>query len=259
VIGVRQGALFEGVGVALVTLFDDDLGLDAAATADLAAQLVELGVRAVVVAGTNGEAASLSPEERARLLEAVRRAVPAGSGVPVIAGAPSAHQATRLTAAARDGGADAALALSPPGAADPRPYYDAVAAAAGAMPVLAYHFPRVSAPGIAVEDLADLPVVGQKDSSGDPDRLLDTLTTWDRPVYSGANAMIAYAGALGCAGMILGLANAEPEACVAAFAGDIGAQLKLAAAHRTERGRFPGGIKGLVAARFGCSPAARLG
>jgi dihydrodipicolinate synthase/N-acetylneuraminate lyase len=253
--------LFEGVGVALVTLFDDELELDAPATADLAARLVELGVRAVVVAGTNGEASTLSPEERARLLAAVRQAVPAGTGVPVIAGtgAPSAYQATRLTAAARDGGADAALALSPPGAVDPRPYYEAVAAAAGTMPVLAYHFPKVSPPGIALEALADLPVVGQKDSSADPDRLLATLAGWDRPVYLGSSALIPYAAELGCAGMVLGLANAEPEACVAAFAGDVGAQLKLAGAHKAAQARFPGGIKGLVAARFGCSPAARMG
>jgi dihydrodipicolinate synthase/N-acetylneuraminate lyase len=253
--------LFEGVGVALVTLFDDDLGLDAPATADLAAQLVELGVRAVLVAGTNGEAAALSPEERSELLAAVRQAVPAQRGVPVIAGtgAPSAHQAKRLTAAARDGGADAALVLSPPGTTDPRPYYEAVAGAAGAMPVLAYHFPRVSAPGIPVEALADLPVVGEKDSSGDPDRLLETLATWDRPVYSGSSALIVYAGALGAAGMILGLANAEPEVCAAAFSGDAGAQLRLVSAHKAAQARFPAGIKGLVAARFGCSPVARLG
>jgi dihydrodipicolinate synthase/N-acetylneuraminate lyase len=253
--------LFEGVGVALVTLFDSDLELDAPATADLAAQLVELGVKAVVVAGTNGEASCLNPEERSRLLAAVRKAVPVGTGVPVIAGtgAPSAHQATRLTAAARDGGADAALALSPPGTADPRPYYEAVATAAGTMPVLAYHFPRVSAPGIPIEVLADLPVAGQKDSSGDPDRLLETVASWDRPVYSGSTALIIYAGAIGCAGMVLGLANAEPEACTAAFGGDAGAQLKLATAHKAAQARFPAGIKGLVAARFGTSPTARLG
>ena len=42
--------LFEGVGVALVTLFADDGSLDADATADLAATLLHLGVRAVDLA-----------------------------------------------------------------------------------------------------------------------------------------------------------------------------------------------------------------
>jgi 4-hydroxy-tetrahydrodipicolinate synthase len=79
-------APFEGVGVALVTLFDDRGELDAPASADLAVRLVEAGVRAVVVAGSTGEAAALSADERSALLDAVRAAVPPSSGVPVIAG-----------------------------------------------------------------------------------------------------------------------------------------------------------------------------
>ncbi|MGH9036551.1 MAG: dihydrodipicolinate synthase family protein, partial [Acidimicrobiia bacterium] len=55
---------FVGVGVALATLFDDDGELDAEATALHAAQLVALGVRGVVVAGSTGEAATLTSEER---------------------------------------------------------------------------------------------------------------------------------------------------------------------------------------------------
>ena len=53
---VQVKRLFTGVGVALVTIFGDDLELDAPATSDLASQLVELGVKAVVVGGTTGEA-----------------------------------------------------------------------------------------------------------------------------------------------------------------------------------------------------------
>ena len=87
--------LFSGVGVALVTLFDDRGDLDAPASAALAAQLVDLGVRAVVVAGTTGEAAALESAERIALLDAVRREL--SPSVPVIAGtgAPSARQAAQ--------------------------------------------------------------------------------------------------------------------------------------------------------------------
>ena len=67
--------MFEGVGVALVTLFDGDGSLDTAATAEHAARLVELGVRGVVVAGSTGEAAALDAAERVDLLQAVRKAV----------------------------------------------------------------------------------------------------------------------------------------------------------------------------------------
>ena len=251
--------LFTGVGVALVTLFSDDGSLDAAATAAHAARLVELGVQAVVVAGSTGEAAALDSGERLALLAAVREAVPAG--VPLIAGtgAPSARQAVALTAAAADHGADGVLAASPPFAADPRPYYDAVAKAAGSVPVLAYHWPAVSPPGIDLAMLADLPVAGLKDSTGDAERLLAELGAWTGPVYVGSSSLLAMAGLVGAAGAILALANAEPEACAAAFAGDGGAQRRLAPAHFAASGAFPRGIKELTAKRFGTSSTARMG
>lgn len=247
---------FTGIGVALVTLFDDTRALDCAATADLAARLVDDGVRAVAVAGSTGEADALDEDERRRLLDAVRARVE----VPVLAGTGGAWagQAARRTAAARDGGADVALVLSPRRVADPRPYYAEVAAAAGDLPLLAYHFPAVSPPGIPVELLPELPVVGGKDSSGDPARLLETLSTWDGHLYPGSSALLSFAGPLGCPGAILAVANAEPALCVAAFGGDPAAQLALTEANLTAARSFPGGIKSLVAGRYGTSTVARV-
>jgi 4-hydroxy-tetrahydrodipicolinate synthase len=251
--------LFTGVGVALVTLFDPMGEVDAKATADLAAQLADLGMRAVVVAGSTGEAAGLSLEERVALLTEVRRAVPAG--VPVIAGtgAPATRQAVALTRAAVEHGADGVLALSPPRVADPRAYYDAVAGAAGGLPVLAYHFPAVSAPGVPLDVLPDLPVQGVKDSSGDPERLLAEVRDFQGRVYVGSAVLLACAGALGCQGAVLSVANAMPELCAAAFSGSAAAQLELLPAHLAARRDFPHGLKELVARRFGTSRTARLG
>jgi 4-hydroxy-tetrahydrodipicolinate synthase len=251
--------LFTGVGVALVTLFDDDGNLDTAATADLAVRLTGLGMRAVLVAGTTGEAMSLSADERSALISAVRAAVPAD--VPVLAGtgAPTGAQAAHLTERAYDAGADAALVLSPPAVADPRPYFDRVAKAGQGRPLLAYHFPFAASPGIPVEMLPDLPVSGLKDSSGDAGRLLDELEVFDRDIYVGATTVLTMGGAVGATGAILVLANAEPERCIAAFAGDGKAQVELAAPHRASMVGFPAGIKGLVADRFGVSAVARVG
>jgi 4-hydroxy-tetrahydrodipicolinate synthase len=251
--------LFTGVGVALVTLFDDDGEVDAKATADHAAALVELGVRAVIVAGSTGEAATLAEAERTALLTEVRQAVPSGTPVLAGTGAPSRRQAAALTGDAVAYGADGVLVLSPPGAVDLRGYYEAVVAAAGHVPVLAYHFPQVSAPGIPVDVLPDLPVHGLKDSSGDPDRLLRERTTYNGWLYVGAATLLALAGPLACSGAILALANAEPERCSAAFAGDAEAQLALAEAHMAAQRNFPHGLKALVADRFGTSRVARLG
>ena len=251
--------LFTGVGVALVTVFDARGGLDTAATADLAARLVDRGVRSVLVAGTTGEASALSGDERSSLTRAVRNALP--DDVPVIAGTGSTtgERAADLTVHAFDDGADAVLVLSPPGVADPRPYYDAVAKAAGGRPMLAYHFPFASAPGLDVDVLADLPVDGIKDSSGDAERLLRTLAAMDGDVYVGAAPVLTMAGRVGATGAILTLANAEPERCIEAFDGDGEAQRALLTAHLASLAGFPAGIKKLTAERFGVSSTARIG
>jgi 4-hydroxy-tetrahydrodipicolinate synthase len=249
--------VFTGVGVALVTLFDDRGELDAPATASLAAQLVGLGARGVVVAGTTGEAATLDPGERVALLDAVRDEL--RTSVPIIAGtgAPSARQAVTLTRDAIEHGADAVLVLSPPGPLDVRRYYEAVAKAATGTPVLAYHYPKVSPPGIAVRQLADLPVAGVKDSSGDAERLLYALHEYEGPIYTGSSVLLSYAGPLGCAGAILSLANIEPERCARAFNGDEVAQAGLIDAHLAAHERFPLRLKEMVAERFGTSAVCR--
>lgn len=251
-------ALFTGVGVALVTLFDDDGALDAKTTADLAARLVELGNQAVLVAGTTGEAASLDVEERDELTAAVRAAIP--TRVPVIAGtgAPTGRQAAVLTEHAFGAGADAVLALSPTRVADPRGYYDEVAKAA-AGPVLAYHFPAACAPGIPVELLPQLPVSGLKDSSGDAGRLLDELDVFEGDLYTGSTTLLVMGHAVGATGAILAAANVAPELCVQAFDGDGAAQRRLAKIHRATAADFPNGVKRQVAERFGVSAASRIG
>jgi 4-hydroxy-tetrahydrodipicolinate synthase len=253
-----MAAPFTGIGVALVTLFDDTKALDEKGTADLAARLVDDGVTAVIVAGTTGEADTLEDDERRRLLEAVRARV---DGVPVVAGTGGTWggQAARRTAAAREAGADLALVLSPRRVPDPRAYYAEVAAAAGDLPLMAYHYPAASGPGIPVELLPELPVIGAKDSSGDPERLLSTLSTWDGHLYPGAASLLSFAGPLGCPGAILALANAAPEACAAAFTGDADAQFRLTADHLASVELFPAGIKNLVAARYGTSTVSRAG
>ena len=253
---------FTGVGVALATFFDESGAVDEAATADHAARLVDLGVRGVVVAGSTGEAAALTQDERDRLLAAVQAAVrSARADVPVLAGTGAAWPglAVRQTERALAGGAAAVLTLSPPRVPDPTPYYRSVVDAAAGMPVLGYHFPAVSPPGIPLEILPTLPVAGCKDSSGDAERLLRTRASFDGWLYVGSAVLCSTAGPLGCTGAILAVANAEPELASAAFAGDVDAQLRLLPAHADTARRWPHGLKALTAARFGTPTAARMG
>jgi 4-hydroxy-tetrahydrodipicolinate synthase len=251
-------APFTGVGVALVTLFTRDGELDAGATGALAARLVAAGVRGVVVAGSTGEAAALAPDERSRLLAAVRDAVDGGAPVLAGTGAPSRRQAVELSRRAEADGADGLLVLSPPGAEDPRPYYDAVTSAV-AVPVLAYHFPTMSAPGIPVDVLAQLPVAGLKDSTGDPTRLAVELDELDSGVYTGSAALLLQARAMGCSGAIAALANVDPDGCIQAWEGDGRCQRELVSGHRAGAGAGIAGIKRALNARHGLCAAMRLG
>ncbi|HEY5988926.1 MAG TPA: dihydrodipicolinate synthase family protein [Streptosporangiaceae bacterium] len=252
-----RSEVFRGVGVALVTIFGEDGTVDPASTGKLARDLVERGMRAVLVNGSTGEAPTLADSERCALIGAVREAVPAGTPVIAGVGAPSVRQATALTRDAVAAGADAVLAWPPAGSRNLPAYFSAVSDAAGGRPVLAYHFPRVSAPGVPVDALAGLPVAGVKDSSGDPDRLLDEVAHYPGATYVGSSALLALAGPMGAAGALLALANIEPERCVAAFAGDAAVQRELADRHLAVRNGGPAELKRVLSGTHGLSPAAR--
>jgi len=245
--------LFRGVGVALITLFDAQGAPDVAATAAHAARVVQRGVRAVLLAGTTGEFWALSETDRVELIQAVRSVLP--SEVPVLAGTGADDTATaaRLTSAAVTAGADAVLVLAPRGATDLRDYYTAVADAAADRPVLGYHMPAISSPGLPVDQLATLPIQGIKDSSLDPRRLLAELDILDGHVITGVDSLLSYAGPLGCAGALGAMANVEPELCIAAFAGDATAQRRLAPIERFALQEFPLGLKRLLHLQAGTS------
>jgi 4-hydroxy-tetrahydrodipicolinate synthase len=100
-------------------------------------------------------------------------------------------------------------------------------------------------------------VVGLKDSSGDPARLVRTLETFDGDLYVGSPWLLSAAGPLGAAGAILAVANVEPELSIAAFDGDVAAQRQLAAT--AQRAGGPAAVKAVLAERTGRSPRTRVG
>lgn len=249
--------MFRGIGVALLTLFDSSGAIDAGATAAHAERLFDLGVSAVIVAGTTGEPMSLTRDERVVLLEAVKGVA---AGRPVIAGigAPSVRESIALTKDATNAGADAVLALCPPGPVDPKRFYHDVVGAAADVPTLAYHFPAISAPGFEPGDLRDFGVVGVKDSSGEARRLLAILDQFDGSVYPGSPFLVSLAGSLGAAGAILAIANVAPELAIAAFDGDAEAQTSLAKIQFSQTGNRWTALKKVTAERFGTPSFARM-
>jgi len=218
-----------GVGVALVTFFDDRGAVDARATAARARRCADLGVASVLVAGTTGEAARLSVRDRVELAAAVKSAVPE---VPVIVGTgfPDATSALEASAQVAAGVADALLVYCPQ-AEEPAAFYGKVREESRGRPVIAYHNPALAARELGTAEVPTWGVDGIKDSSHRTDRLAELLELQVR-VYVGSPTQLALAGPCGAAGALLALANVAPTDCIAAFGGDVAAQRRLLALHR---------------------------
>src|ERR1043165_8493481 len=135
---LERKPLWRGVAGGVVALFAGGGLVGVVGAGGAAGRVVASGVRAVLVAGSTGEADALGDGERVALVSAVRQACP---GVPVIAGAGGAWAgpAAELTAASVAVGADAVLVAPPRRPGDLRVFYERVASAADGRPVLAYH------------------------------------------------------------------------------------------------------------------------
>lgn len=245
-VAMAEGPIPSGVGVALVTIFGSDGRPDISATVRRAGACVEHGMTSVLLAGTTGEAWRLSAGERVELAAAVKLELPSVC-VVVGTGDPKAARGLETTAhVAAAGVADALLVLSPgdlaAGTAALVDFYGEARKAAAGTPVLAYHNPPVSPPGIETSDVPLLGVDGIKDSSGSTNRLAD-LVEHGVNVYVGSPTMLAVAGACGAAGALLGLGNVAPELCIAAWDGNMAAQRALFGLHLQSVADFPGFLK----------------
>lgn len=212
-------ALFTGAATALATPFADG-EIDLAAFERLVEWQIDMGIDALCVAGTTGEAATLSRGEHRRLLGAAR-ALSAGK-VPLIAGCGSADTkaACALTADAVACGADALLAITPycnKGTADGiLEHYRRIADAASGRPVILYNIP--SRTGVNLTEaqyaaLADIPNIrAVKEASGNMAKLARLCADGRLAVYSGSDDQILPVAALGGRGVISVLSNLAPAA-----------------------------------------------
>ncbi len=153
-------ATISGVITAMVTPFEADGALDLGAARRLARHLVDNGSHGLVVAGTTGEAPTLSDEEKLDLLAAVLDEV--GDTATVICGTGSndTRHSAHLTAEACRAGADAVLVVTPyynkPNRAGLRAHFAAVAEAAAGTPMILYNIPSRTVINLPPEFMAEL-------------------------------------------------------------------------------------------------------
>jgi 4-hydroxy-tetrahydrodipicolinate synthase len=98
---------------AIVTPFDADGNVNEQSFVALMAHLAENGSDGFVVAGTTGEASTLTDEEQLGLIDLAVKERPAGTTIVAGAGTNDTRHAVYLTERATELGADAVLSVTP--------------------------------------------------------------------------------------------------------------------------------------------------
>ncbi len=200
--------VFGAILTAMVTPFDADGRVDEAAAAALARHLVEHGSDGLVMAGTTGEASTLTDDEKVGLFRLARREV--GDRATVVAGTGSndtAHS-VHLTHLAAEAGADAALVVTPYYNRPPRAGIVAHVAAIAevGVPVILYNIPGRAGLNLEpdiIAELATIPnVVALKQANPDLDQCRRVAETTDLVIYAGNDDMTLAVAEMGGAGVI---------------------------------------------------------
>ena len=205
---------------ALATPFRDD-ALDLPAFGALIDYQLAGGTQALVVAGSTGEAHSLSEAEFDRLLAYCIERV--DRRVPVLAGTGTANTRKTILATRRAAalGADAALVVTPyyvrPTQEGLFRHFSAVADESG-IPIVLYNVPSRTGcdmqPAIVARLAGHERIAGIKEAVGDVTRVsaLLALQTPDFSVFSGDDPSCARAMLVGARGVVSVAANAAPAA-----------------------------------------------
>jgi 4-hydroxy-tetrahydrodipicolinate synthase len=228
---------WHGVMVATALPLRDDLTPDEEGYAEHCRWLVEQGCDGVVPNGSLGEYQTLSPAERARVVETAVAAVGGDRVMPGVA-AYGAAEARRWAEHAKDAGCQVVMLL-PPNAyrADERAvmeHYREVATAG--LPIVAYNNPHDTKVDLVPSLLARLYeeglIVGVKEFSGDVRRayqIAELAPGLD--VLAGSDDVVLELALAGAAGWVAGYPNALPASCVALYraaaAGDLDTALPL--------------------------------
>ena len=216
-----------GVFSAITTPFHDDLSVDHDALARHVRWQVENGVAGIVALGSLGESATLTSDEKVKILETCRAALP--PSVPIIAGIAglSTGECVALARRAADAGCNGIMAL--PAYVykgdwrETKAHYSAVI---GATPLscMLYNNPIAYGTDVTPDQLAELGerhanLHAVKESSGDVrrvtalgERLGDRLA-----IFAGMDDMILESIPMGAVGWIAGLVNALPLESVQLF------------------------------------------
>jgi 4-hydroxy-tetrahydrodipicolinate synthase len=232
--------MIKGSIVAIVTPMFEDGSLDRDSLRKLLDWHIAEGTDGIVIVGTTGESATVSPEEHCELIKLTVEHV--GGRIPVIAGSGgnSTAEAISLTRHAKAVGADATLQVVPyynrPTQEGMYRHFKAIAEAVD-IPVILYNVPGRTVADMSNDTVVRLStidnIVGIKDATGNIGRGTELLRDVDKSfaVYSGDDPTAMALMFCGAAGNISVTANVAPRAmhelCDAAMSGQVARAIEI--------------------------------
>lgn len=213
-----KNTVFTGSGVAIITPMNADGSICYEAYGKLIEEQIENHTDAIIVAGTTGEASTMTDEEHIEIIRYTVEKVK--KRIPVIAGTGSndTYYAIQLSKQAQEAGADALLQVTP--------YYNKTSqrglaahftaiADAVSIPIILYNVPSRTGVKISIEtyiELAKHPnIVATKEASGDFSLIAEIAAKTDLDLYSGNDDQVLPLLALGGKGVISVSANIIPK------------------------------------------------
>lgn len=211
--------LFTGSGVALITPFSEN-GVDFDALGQLIEYHIEHKTDSIIIAGTTGEAATMTVREHEETIKYACRK--ADGRIPIIAGTGNNDTscAVHLSKFAEGVGADGLLMVTP--------YYNKTSqkglvqhysriADEVNIPIILYNVPSRTGVSISVDALYELGqrenIVGIKEASGDISLAAKMIKKCGNfiDLYSGNDDMVVPLMSIGAKGVISVLANVAPD------------------------------------------------
>lgn len=214
-------AIFKGAGVALVTPFHEDESVNYEALETLIEMQIKGHTDAIIVCGTTGEPATMTEEERCRVIsftvEKVRKRIPVIAGT----GCNNTKDAVSFSKKAEALGADGLLVVTPYYNKATQEglflHYKAISEAV-ALPIIMYNVPSRTGvnilPETAVRIALECPnVKGMKEASGNIAQVatLSSIAKGILDIYSGNDDEVIPILSLGGIGVISVLSNLAPQ------------------------------------------------
>ena len=231
--------LFTGVCTALVTPFLEDK-INYPLLRQLLRRQIDGGIEAVVIAGTTGESATLTDEEKLELFARAKEYAEGRCKIIAGTGSKSTKHTLELSKAAEEVGVDGLLVVSPYyNKATPEGLYAHYMTVAHgvSLPVILYNVPSrtgVDIPVSVYQRLCRVPnIVGVKEASSDITKITKIMLACGNrfSIWSGCDDMITPVLSLGGKGVISVLSNILPQETQAmaraALAGDFDSAASL--------------------------------